>query len=605
MTTLNNNIITSWDGQTGENVQNFIKDQFQSNINQINTAIKDISFTTTGDGKTVNWSYTKVGSSTPVSGDFTIVPQSTYKVYLDSLDGPSYIKPGENGTIQFTFHIENDKNIKVALSNTKAFITVTNGNNIKPVLEKNLDKSLTGSVNKLQTIVIPDSYFSEGVNEIDVRLSLSIEGKSAEFIDNSNAELKICSFNFNFNSVIVGLENDYHTLIPSTQSAFGMNFTYTDGVNNLSSEKYNGVISPTNISVNIYNSSREITKTFTNVSSTSGLTMYQIQGTNTSSPSQVFYVQAVLTFDDETKVYSNVNKYMLFCVSNGSSGYSTTQTYYIYKIDKFANYNNGSITAIKNTQNASQYDTINIPLYAYLPTSTKFTYKLNDKPILENISKNAGLQDISWTDLTLTASGSNKITISDESGISFELEINTTSIGNSLVVPTDNLILSLSSNGKNNTGELQDWNYGSYSTTFSENFDWTSNGWINGALVVNNGASAIVNCKACNKVGAKTVSFRFKTSNENTEEKLISCLQNNTDGFEIYPQKAIIYRGGVSTVTEFTSEDSEKEITFVWYDETYNNISQIYVNGTSQVVLNNSQSKPCNSNISIYGNNTT
>lgn len=606
MATLNDNIIQSWDGLAGSEVQSHIKDQFQSDINEINKAIQNISFTTTGDGKTVNWNYTKVGSNTPINGTpFTIIPQSSYKVVLDSLSGESYVTPGSGATIQLTYHIENEHTVKVALSNAKAFIKVTNGNNVKPILEYKLDKSLA-SGSKLQTIVIPEDYLSIGVNNIDVTLELSIGGGLAEFLDQSDTELKICSFNFSFDSTITGLTDGYHTVIPSTQFSFGMDFNFKDGSRNLiTGETYKNIINASNITVNIYKNDRTISKSFTGVSSTSGLTMYSIQGSNLSTPSQVFYVQAVLTFKDGIKVYSNVNKYMLFCQSNGTEDYSITQTYFIYKIKEFANYNNDSIIAIKNTQTATQYDTLDIELYAYIPTETTFTYSLNDKPILENISKPAGLQELTWTDLTLNSSGSNIVKIQDASKQYFELTLNTKSIGNNLVVPTDNLVLSLSSNGKNNTGEKQDWTYDNYSTQFSNIFDWESNGWINGSLVVNNGASAIINCKACNKIGAKTVSIRFKTSNENTQEKLISCLQDNTDGFEIFPQKAVIYRGGVPRTTEFTSENSEKEITFVWYDEKYNNISQIYVNGTSQMILNKSQSVACPANISIYANDTT
>jgi hypothetical protein len=95
--------------------------------------------------------------------------------------------------------------------------------------------------------------------------------------------------------------------------------------------------------------------------------------------------------------------------------------------------------------------------------------------------------------------------------------------------------LFLSADGK--SGENNNWSYNTYDSTFS-NFDWTSNGWKDGNLVVNNNARVVINYAPCSSevgLSGRTVSFRFKTSNENTEEALISCYSKNRDGFIIYP----------------------------------------------------------------------
>lgn len=118
-------------------------------------------------------------------------------------------------------------------------------------------------------------------------------------------------------------------------------------------------------------------------------------------------------------------------------------------------------------------------------------------------------------------------------------------------------ILRLTANGKSGKDEKWGTIDGETSLTSFYNFDWSSNGWLDNALVVNNNARAVIDIIPCSKtigesvssqvVTGRSISFRFKTSNENTEEELISCFNENCDGFKIYPQKAVLYKG-----TQFT-----------------------------------------------------
>lgn len=178
------------------------------------------------------------------------------------------------------------------------------------------------------------------------------------------------------------------------------------------------------------------------------------------------------------------------------------------------------------------------------------------------------------------------------------------SIGNDLVIPSD-YTLKLSANGKSK--DSRTWEYGSYSTVFS-NFDWSANGWDN-ALVTNNNAVATIQYSPCqNEIGiyGRTVSFRIKTSNENTNEELIKCYTSGRDGFIIYPQKAVVFKGSKQTETKFSTETDEyKEITFVWYPENYGNSTIIYVNGTSQAILTGATSSVNPAPIVLSSNLTT
>jgi len=151
----------------------------------------------------------------------------------------------------------------------------------------------------------------------------------------------------------------------------------------------------------------------------------------------------------------------------------------------------------------------------------------------------------------VTQPTSNIVVVSDGTQ-SVTFNITTNNISNDLTLPND-YVVRLTANGKTGKDEVWGLDSNQESLTKFTNFDWSSNGWFDGALVVNGGASAVINTTPCSKVlgnsasssvvTGRSVSFRFKTVNENTEEELITCYTSNSDGFKIYPQKATIFKG--------------------------------------------------------------
>ena len=609
MASLISDINQSWEGKTGLQVHNAIKNQFNANIAEINGAIKNIAFDKYLDennnevpGK-VKYTITKV-DDTSTSSVFSLVAASNDKVYLEDVTGPEYVSPGSDVPIRFGFYITQNEE-QVASKRADVTITIVNGGYTKVLdtFKSDLSKRVSTT---WQTYNVPGRYLKDGTNEIRINLTFTSSEGQTGMTPLNNTSVTVKCYDLQLVTSIVGL-NLYQVVSNPNDQHFTLNLAHRTAAGN--------ALPPnTTVSTKIFNSSGALVNSVENNAS---LTLGTICGTPGNNI-YTFFVQSRVDYPDAT-VFSNVVKYQFV----GGDISSVTQTKYAYCIPNFSNYEGDTIQQA-NRFRADQYSTIELQVYAYTTAVKDFTYSVNGEvvttisgvPASEEGFLNliAGSGD-SWR-YQITQPDTNIISITDGvAGQTFTVETN--NVTNDLVLPT-NPKVRLAANGKTGKDEIwgtQTVNGQEVSLTKFTNFNWSSNGWIDNALLVNNNAVAVMDITPCSKVignldnsttcTGRAVTFRFKTTNENTEEELISCYASGKDGFRIFPQKAVIYKGTQQITTQFSSEVSDKEVTFVWYNTQYGNASIIYINGTSQAVLTTGTSVSNPAKITITANQTS
>lgn len=133
-------------------------------------------------------------------------------------------------------------------------------------------------------------------------------------------------------------------------------------------------------------------------------------------------------------------------------------------------------------------------------------------------------------------------------------------------LPTESLKLNLDADGRSNE-EVNPavWSYGAVTTQFS-GLNWQSNGWVNNALLLQNGAKAIINFPLFQSVNnypvtkeGCTFEILFKCSNATLEEHdIISCHWTNNDGKKTGLNITTSYVGvDTGEVTEYKDDDGE------------------------------------------------
>lgn len=581
---LNSNISTTWDGKTGETVQSYIKEQFDTIISKVQTSVQEISVESDKlDTTKFTFKATKENGE-EYAQEITVIPASTKDIILQKFTVPEYVLPGEALNIGYGYTVEED-GVRLAVSGTKANITI-NGTTIPFSLAQSYTSSSTYRQGTLQ---IDSSYLIQGLNTLSIILTYTDGKGSASFsaADEVPISAECASFNITFTC---SDDDAYKNYIENSTSEIAYTFGVLDRKSSLNQYKsiissiaIKAITSQGNTTVYTYiPSSSTIPSTFTGEECKTTLQRLGIISGSYQAPVG-FYAQ--VTLSDSTIINSNVIKYSYIYKKYIESGNSINVTTYAYKLPDFEGNPNSDISI--NNLSFTQYDTFNISMFANAASNIAIEYKL-DSTVLKTLelttSDLTSLTNISWSNYVFQNTGSYVISIG---GTTFNCTVE--ALGGPLAVP-GNPILSLNSNGK--SGKDSTWEYGNYSTTFT-GFDWEANGWLNNALVVNNNATAYINCTPFNTSGAKSITVRFQTINENSTDPIIDCYKLGYDGFRIYPQKAVLYQGGDSIATQFTSEatfsnksvttNNVKEITFVWYGDTYNNSCAIYVNGVSQI----------------------
>jgi len=614
MASLISDINDSWEGKTGQQVHNAIKNQFNANIAEINGAMKNIAFDKYLDendnevpGK-VKYTITKVDDSV-VTGDFSLVARTSDKVYLHSLSAPSYVAPGEDVPVTYSFYITQDE-VQVASRRADVVFRITNGGYTKTLESFKTGLSKKAS-NTVETYNIPGKYLKDGTNRITMTITFTTsEGTGQTIVEDVN-EVDVKSFDLHLASSITGIAL-YQVVSDPTNTQFSMTLTHRTA-------QGNSLPAGTQVTTRIYDALSTL-KQSTSSNSFVELHLSNICASNSANNNTyTFFVQSSAVFEDTT-IYSNVVKYQFV----GGDTSKISQTKYAYCIPEFSNYQEDVISEA-NKFIADQYSTIELEIFAYTIAPKNFTFSVNGEvvttisgvPASEEgiLNRLTGTGEGSW-EYQITQPNSNTISVSDGlTGPTFTVV--TRNVANDLVLPT-NPKVRLSANGKTGRDEVwgtQTVDNQEVSLTKFTNFDWSSNGWIDNALVVNNNATAVIDVTPCAKVignmdnsttaTGRAVTFRFKTVNENTEEPLITCMASGKDGFAIYPQRAVMWKGTQSASTIFSSEVAPKEVTFVWYNNQYGNASIIYVNGTSQAVITSGTSTANPAKITINANHTS
>lgn len=162
---------------------------------------------------------------------------------------------------------------------------------------------------------------------------------------------------------------------------------------------------------------------------------------------------------------------------------------------------------------------------------------------------------------TLPASLTSGATVYNFQVIAKKLDIDITE-------PTDNVTLKLFSTGKSNSDIDRDqWNYNGVTSKF-ENFTWSGNGWVNGALRLNGNAKTTVRFTPLSQSTAPNNSLafliKFKVSDlTDATAPVISCVDSSGTGFVITGRDArMVTRGNSEVTTKFASGE-EYEIGFV------------------------------------------
>lgn len=161
---------------------------------------------------------------------------------------------------------------------------------------------------------------------------------------------------------------------------------------------------------------------------------------------------------------------------------------------------------------------------------------------------------------------------------------------------TYGLLMKLSAAGRSN-GESNPahWENGQVTTAFT-GVDWKTSGWTGDALKLMNGAKAVIDYKCFSQdaaTGGLTIEAEMKVSNvRDRSADVMSCL-DGTKGFEITAEKAMMYTGSTTEVTDEDGntvsrnvgvgreygEDMWVKIAFVIGKRADGRLMELYVNG--------------------------
>lgn len=596
----------NWDGVQGKLIEDFIKQELQKRALSKNS-LSNLEFEKDEhQSDKVNYTLTFADGS-KTSSSFQLSVPSTETIWLSGFETDKndkgkytrFVNPGSPLSVSYSFYVKNDSGAQIAGKSPEVTFTIKNNSSVE-TYTFNPNKPSWQNAHRSVTTEIPAKYIKEGVNEITIKLSYSSGNQVANMeIDSSSDNevhntIKVASFKPTLNSKITFNSIDAFAQLLSDQvKDLTYNCALKDSVGRTidkSVSNYADLIQTQEIIV---------------VKADGGY--FTITG-STLNIGQLGNADGVYSFDiymklvmvDGTVINSTMDRYQLLTAPGGIIPEKTRYSFKMTDVNA-----TDLVTHLKSdypyTITRNQYTKLSIPLYATGNNAT-FTYTVNEEVIKTmTAERNESLMNLSLNDYQLIDNKPITIAVSG-GGADYALTVNITSVSASLSFPQD-YDFYLNSNGK--SGMSPEWSSKDVTTSFS-NFDWSSSGWDNG-LKVTNGATAVINYKPFKNVlgaGGRTLSFRFKTSNENFDEVLIKSVGNNTDGFEIYPQKAILYKAGSQVETTFTSENSYKEVTFVWYTSEYGDLSIIYVNGTSQAVLVSKSSTAHSQNIVISANNT-
>lgn len=599
---LNNNITTDWGGEnpkTGSEVQSAIREQFRDIVNELNDVVKDVDITSE-EGKTdqINYKITYTSGETK-QDSVRLIPVSSYQMKIGLFNCPQFVPQGNDLTVNYSWALFKETGEQVSGQRVQYTLTITNGGSTQKITGTTQYTSYQNAYRR-EVLSVNSSYIKEGVNNITLTLKYtSSEGVSEDTIydDDVAAQISCISCKLVQNVSFDDSENykPYNHLFEASDK-FKLICSFKDSQGRpLTSNTYNQTDILSHITTTLYVGQSD--NIGTPISREQEFTFSNLFGSELSS-AQSIYIRSTISYGS-TSTYSNVAKFVLIPSSASGSEY-----YAAYEIQDYNDFSNRPTNKLYLTQ----YDSVSLPVYFYNPSDQVINIECVKQS--GSTANTFALEPKKWTKIEQSYIYSDVGTITTIIGnVSYTVEVS--SISGDMSMPS-NPIMSFSAYGQNTHNDII---LGQYTMSFN-GFDWHSNGWVTDsndvtdtqirALLFNNQSTATINCAFCNNTNERVISFRFKTINEDTDEEIASCYKPGCDGFRLYTQKAIIYKGGTeSDVVRFSSEDSIKEVTFAWYGQSYGNLAIIYINGTSQCILRSSQSIANDSNITLTSNKTS
>ena len=223
-------------------------------------------------------------------------------------------------------------------------------------------------------------------------------------------------------------------------------------------------------------------------------------------------------------------------------------------------------------------ETVNIPLIVYNPLSytTEVNAYINGTLVSTmNVDRNK----FTWSKV-ITDIG--EVTISFVAGDSTRnFNINVTESEMDVEPVTDNMDLYLTAIGRsNNDLDREVWQYNLINCTLS-NFNFVTNGWIDNALKISNGASVTIPLQIFAqdfRTNGKTIEIEFSTSNVLDYSSVVASCMSGNRGFQITATDAFL-KSEQSQVDVRFKEDEKIRLGFVIEPRSQNRLIYTYLNG--------------------------
>lgn len=241
----------------------------------------------------------------------------------------------------------------------------------------------------------------------------------------------------------------------------------------------------------------------------------------------------------------------------------------------------------------TQYIPYDIVFAVYSPTSEESidtTIKVDNAVLTTIKASNGVVHTYSYISSTY---GVKTLEISTAS-CTYNAELNISETDTTLHEIVENLQLDLQAIGKSNdSSDREAWDYGDFHTSFA-GFNWNNtSGWVNGKLIISNGASISVNIAPFSpdpSINGKTLEFEFSTSNVSDDNAVICDLRNsNGVGLLLTASEATLTSsGGAKVSVKYKSEENIR-VSFVINRKTgatMKGLAFIYINGVACGAVN-------------------
>ena len=150
-----------------------------------------------------------------------------------------------------------------------------------------------------------------------------------------------------------------------------------------------------------------------------------------------------------------------------------------------------------------------------------------------------------------------------------ETVVDVASSGLDIGEATQGLELKLTAAGRSNSESPEArklWAYGEHGTTF-EGVDWQTSGWDGEALVLKNGAKAVIDFKPFMqdvKRGGMSVEIDMEVNNVSDRSSVVvDCMENDAKGFRITADSAMLYSGSTKDQEDEENRDPETGLPIV------------------------------------------